>query len=204
MRHGESRWNAERRFQGWGGPGLTERGHREAKEVARFLGERVGNAALLVRSDIVRVEETAAPIEEVLGVRARVDRRWREIDVGSWSGRTFEDLTAEAPDDLLAWRRGEDIEGSGAERFADLRVRVRTALGDAARAAGRGVAVVVTHGGPIRAAVALALGLPGEASLAGVGNCSTTELEIGDRGASLVVYGSAGHLSDDGGGSLTG
>ena len=205
VRHGESLWNAERRFQGWGGPGLTARGHGQAREVARALAGRVRQPAVLIRSDLPRVAETAAALEAAYGTTAAVDPRWREIDLGAWTGRTFAEVEREVPDDLAAWRRGEDVAAGGEERFADLRTRVRTALGDAVRVAGAsGVAVVVTHGGPIRSAVALALGLATEVSLVGVPNCSVTELEVGDAGTRLVAYGAARHLSDDGGGTRTG
>lgn len=200
VRHGESQGNAAARFEGQTGPGLTARGHAQARAIAADL-DRHGVPDLVVASDLVRVSETAAPYLARTGLPARVDARWREAAVGTWSGRSFVDIAAEFPDDIRALRRGEDVRRGGGETFTELRARVATALHDAlAPFAGtpvgsRHTVVVFTHGGPVRVAAAEAMGLPadGHLGLDPPTNCSATELEFvlggdGNRSARLVAY----------------
>ena len=200
VRHGESQGNAARRFEGQTGPGLTALGHAQARATAVAL-ERHGTPDLVVASDLVRVSETAAPYLARTGLPARIDARWREAAVGTWSGRGFAEIAAEFPDAIRALRRGEDVRRGGGETFAEMRARVATALDDAlapfarARAGGQHLVFVFTHGGPIRVATAEAMGLPagGHLVLDPPTNCSATELEFvlaedGGRSARLVAY----------------
>jgi glucosyl-3-phosphoglycerate phosphatase len=200
VRHGESRGNAAARFEGQTGPGLTPRGHAQARAIAAGL-DRYGLPDLVIASDLIRVSETAAPYLARTGLPARIDARWREAAVGSWSGRSFAEIAAEFPDAIRALRRGEDVRRGGGETFAEVRARVAAALDDAMApfagtpAGGRHTVIVFTHGGPIRVATAEAMGLPagGHLGLDAPTNCSATELEFvlggdGSRRARLVAY----------------
>lgn len=194
MRHGESLWNAERRLQGHSGTGLSARGVDESTRTARYLHERYRDVQLGVCSDLLRVEQTAQPWIAGFDGPVQVDARLREIDVGTWSGRTWDEVAAHDPDTLAAWRAGRDIPRGGGETFAQLRVRVWEALLD--RTTRAGTVMVFTHGGPIRVAVAAALGLPslGERRLAPVANCSITELVVDVPEAALAAYNHRDHL----------
>jgi glucosyl-3-phosphoglycerate phosphatase len=200
VRHGESLWNAAGMFQGHGGVGVSDRGRRQAAVTAGVLAGRFDDVALVARSDLPRVVETAAPAEPRLGARVVVDARLREVDVGRWTGMTYQEVAREDPDAMRAWLRGDDVPRGGGETFADLRKRVWAAVEDllAAVAAREPATVVVfTHGGPIRVAVAEALGLPtgGERSLGAVANCSLTVLRLDRAGTGqLVAYNQAEHL----------
>ena len=191
VRHGESSWNAEGRFQGHGGTGLSEVGHAQAKAVAELLSREYPDAVLLVRSDSARVAETAAPIEAGLGIEVRVDERLREIDVGTWTGLTREEIAAHDPSGYVAWARGEpDSRRGGGETYAELRARVWQVLCELVVPDGDVTMLVVTHGGPIRVAVAAVLDLPpgAEQRLAGVGNGALTVLEWRHGIPRLVAY----------------
>src|SRR4051812_31723246 len=102
VRHGESTWNADHRLQGQLDPPLSEAGRAQTVEL-RPLVERIGIAPdRVIASDLTRARETAA----LLGLApARVDARWREIDVGEWGGRTAAEVDAES-DELTNWRGG--------------------------------------------------------------------------------------------------
>ena len=58
VRHGESQGNAAARFEGQTGPGLTPRGHAQARAIAAGL-DRHGVPDLVLASDLIRVSETA-------------------------------------------------------------------------------------------------------------------------------------------------
>lgn len=201
VRHGESQGNAAARFEGQTGPGLTARGHAQARAIAEGLVGRHGVPDLVVASDLVRVTETAAPYLARVGLTAQVDERWREAAVGTWSGRSVAEIAAEFPEAVRALRRGEDVRRGGGETFAEVRARVAAALADAlapfagAPVASRHTVVVFTSGGPVRVATAEALGLPagGHRTLDPPTNCSATELEFvlagnGARTVRLVAY----------------
>ncbi|TCC28620.1 histidine phosphatase family protein [Kribbella sindirgiensis] len=178
LRHGESVWNAEHRYQGQQGTGLSARGRQQAKQAAEYLQSFEFDA--IVASDLQRVTETLQPYVDTLDQPSvRIDRRWREIDVGTWGGRLIAEVAAEEPDVVEAFARGEDIARGGGETFRQLRARVWEAMQAIAHADVRRV-LVVTHGGPIRVAAAAALGLPvgAEMVLDPPGNCSLTRLRL--------------------------
>lgn len=195
VRHGESEWNAAGRLQGHGGTGLSPRGKEQAVATAFYLARRVPDVALVARSDLERVAETAAPTEAALDVEVRIDERLREIDVGSWTGLTWDEVEDSDRETLAAWRSGQDVRRGGGETFAELRERVWAVLCDLASV--RGDVLVFTHGGPIRVGIAAALGLPplGERQLAPVANCSVSELLLDGDAALLAAYNLADHLA---------
>jgi probable phosphoglycerate mutase len=132
LRHGESLWNAEHRYQGQLGTGLSARGRQQAKEAADYLQSLQIDA--VVASDLQRVTETLQPYLDTRDdVPVRIDARWREIDVGTWGGRTFADVYADEPDVVEAFARGEDVARGGGETFAQLRTRVWAAARAIAR-----------------------------------------------------------------------
>ncbi|WP_328997481.1 histidine phosphatase family protein [Kribbella sp. NBC_00709] len=176
LRHGESVWNAEHRYQGQQGTGLSALGRQQAKEAANYLQSLEIDA--IVASDLQRVTETLQPYLDTRDhLTVRIDPRWREIDVGTWGGRTFADVYADEPDVVDAFKRGDDVARGGGETFKQLRARVWDAAQDIA---GARRVLVVTHGGPIRVAAASALRLPpgGEVLLDPPENCSLTTLHL--------------------------
>ena len=124
-----------------------------------------------IASDLVRARETAALAGFDL---LPTDPRWREIDVGEWTGRAMADV---AQDELDAWSRGRHVP-AGAESWADLVVRVGKAV-EELRVAG-GAWLVVTHGGCVRAAIAHVTGAA-PTSMRSPDNASLTLIELGAR-----------------------
>lgn len=196
IRHGESRWNAAGLWQGQGGPGLSDLGHRQSKVTAAFLAANVDDVSLLVSSDLPRVIETAEPAARALGLPLRTDGRLREIDVGWWSGLTTDEVLARAPGDVAAIRGGDDLPRGGAETVGDLRSRVAPAVAELVATCAGGTALLFSHGGPVRAVVGDALGLSviGERVLAGPDNCSRTVLSYRDGRPRLACYNETAHL----------
>ncbi len=169
VRHGESEWNAARRLQGHGDPPLSERGRGQARALREPLAGL--GAARAVASDLVRARETAALAGFDL---LPTDPRWREIDVGEWTGRAMADV---APGELDGWSRGRHVPAGG-ESWADLVARVGGAV-EELRAAG-GAWLVFTHGGCVRAAIAHVTGASPTA-MRSPDNASLTLIELGDR-----------------------
>ena len=139
VRHGETDWNRERRWQGWADPPLNDTGRAQARALAEELGGTPFDA--VYASDLRRASETAELLAEPHGVPVVLDPGLREIDVGSWSGLTHEEITARFPD-------GVRPDGETREQHVG---RVLAAVERIARAHTGGRVLVVTHGGTLRA-----------------------------------------------------
>ena len=143
IRHAESVWNAQGRWQGQADPPLSDRGRADAAYAAGKLG---GSVERIVSSDLVRALETAEIIGRALGMDVDVDPGLREVDVGEWSGLTREEIEARWPGSVEGWRAGT-FRPPGSEDPDAFLARVVASL---ERAAGdTRPALVVTHGGAI-------------------------------------------------------
>src|SRR5580765_6857553 len=92
VRHAESTWNAEGRWQGHADPPLSDAGRAQAEALAEDLaGERFD---AVYTSDLARAAQTAEIIARRFGLPAVSDPALREVDVGSWSGLTREEVAA--------------------------------------------------------------------------------------------------------------
>ena len=155
-RHGETDWNREHRFQGHADPPLNETGRAQARELAeRLSGEGVRH---IYASPLARARETAEIVGERLGVPVAVVPALMEVDVGSWSGLTRSEVQERFPEGYRRWLalgHGWD-DGESYEELAQRAVPALAELG--ARHRGERI-LVVTHGGPIRAAHAAAAGI---------------------------------------------
>ncbi len=155
-RHGESDWNTEHRWQGHADRPLTTLGRAQADALADRL-EAVPLAAIY-SSDLARARETARPVAELRGLRLITRSDLREVDVGSWSGFTREEVEASDPDGLQRW-----LEGGrgwyGGETYEEMASRVVTAIREIGEAHPAQHVLVVAHGGPLRAIHAHALGM---------------------------------------------
>lgn len=173
VRHGETAWNAARKLQGQADISLSERG---ARQVAGLQGIVRAFAPIhTVASDLRRTLESAA----ALGYTPERDPRWREADLGAWTGESIDALRERTPEAYRAWREGT-LTPAGAEAFETLSARV---LGATCELLGRGeTTLVVTHGGPIRAVCAHWLGLPPKRVIP-VSPGSLTVLEFAANGA---------------------
>lgn len=149
IRHGESLWNAEGRWQGQADPPLSERGRQQAGAVAEALAGAA--VALLVASDLSRARQSAEIIGARIGVQPHFDRALRELDVGRWSGHSPAEVARRWPEELARFRAGDlEMTAGGAESRRALRARVGPAL-EAFAARATGPLVVVSHLGVLRA-----------------------------------------------------
>lgn len=148
VRHGESIWNAQGRWQGAADPPLSDAGRKQALALAHRVVDEGIDA--LVASDLDRARETAQIVSDVLGLPApSVDPGWRERDVGEISGHTRAEIEAKWPGLLEQWRQGELESMPGGEK--DITSRVVAALERVAYEHPGTCVLVVTHGGVIGA-----------------------------------------------------
>ncbi|MEY2472904.1 MAG: hypothetical protein QOK28_2233 [Actinomycetota bacterium] len=148
VRHGESVWNAEGRWQGAANPPLSDAGRAQARALAEAV--RDDGIDSVVASDLDRALETARIVADRLGLpEPSVDEGWRERDVGEISGHTRAEIEAKWPGLLERWRRGELESMPGGE--GEITSRVVAALQRVAHEHPGACTLVVTHGGVIGA-----------------------------------------------------
>lgn len=155
-RHGESDWNVERRWQGHADRPLTERGRAQAVALAKRLTQTKLDA--VYASDLRRARDTAVVVADRQRLDVRTLRELREVDVGSWSGLTRAEAEARFPEGFRRWSDGHPGWEDG-ETYEQMTERVLAAVRRIARDHPDAPVLVVSHGGPIRAVHAAALGL---------------------------------------------
>lgn len=152
IRHGETDWNRELRFQGQVDVPLNATGHEQARRLAqRLVAERLA-VDHLVCSDLIRTRQTAQPalaaLLPQLSLDALTDPRLREQHFGVVDGMRVDDIKARHAQAWAQWLRFDADGGMpGGETARQFHARVMEALrGLAQQHAGQTI-VVVTHGG---------------------------------------------------------
>ena len=144
-RHGETDWNSGRRVQGHTDIPLNETGIEQARTLAaRLAGEPL---TAVFSSDLSRALDTARAVAAVHGIEVTVDPRLREKNFGTWEGLTAVEIAERFPDA----QRGQWGDGETTEEVAQ---RVQAVLGRIRQLHPDGPVLVVSHGGPLRAALA--------------------------------------------------
>jgi probable phosphoglycerate mutase len=148
VRHGESEWNADGRWQGWADPPLTARGEQQARVAAAELADLAFDA--IASSDLERARRTAELITADLGLGAvDVDPGLRERNVGDFTGLTRDEIESRWPGVLAEWRLG-NVERAPNGEGAEFLERVLAALDRVAERHPGNRVLVVAHGGLIR------------------------------------------------------
>lgn len=190
VRHGETPWNAERRFQGHHDVNLSPQGLHQAYRVAERLAACRQNFDGLYSSDLQRAALTAKPIAEALHLTPNYDPRLREIYAGELQGLLRSEMPALYPEFHQAIQRDPwNTPRPGGESMADLAKRVQEFLEELPQ----GRFIVVTHGGVVRALLKIVLELENGAwRRFQIQNTSITRL-LYPEGMALSV-GDVGHL----------
>jgi len=175
VRHGETDENAAARFQGRIDTRLNDRGREQSHALAQALrGEGV---RALYSSPLLRAHETARIVGAAIGLTPILDARLVEADAGAWAGRMIADILASERSEYARWRGADPaFRFPGGESVAEQAQRIAAALADVA--AGPLPAVVVTHGGTIRAVEGIDRPAGGS-----VGNCAVFRLTVPDPAA---------------------
>jgi broad specificity phosphatase PhoE len=164
VRHGQTSWTVDGKYQGHSDQPLTAEGIAAAGAIARQL-RHVG-IRRIVTSPSLRAAETAQIIADALGLQSpQQDERLREIAYGDWEGLTQQEVKIRWPGQLAEWKRspvsfafphGESLPAVCARLdgfLHDVGVRFAT---------DQGPLVAVSHSGPIRIAILRATGAPME------------------------------------------
>ena len=150
LRHGESAWNVERRWQGWLDAPLTAAGEAQAAARARMLARDGFRPRVLYCSDLGRAARTAEIVAAHLEAPVLPEEGFRERHGGEWQGCTADEIDRGWPGLRAAWRRGELAAPPGGEHDDQVFARFDHALTSALAHVGSGILGVVTHHGILR------------------------------------------------------
>ncbi len=205
IRHGETAWNRELRFQGQLDVPLNDMGWQQAERLKNRMTQALVawqaqglTPTHLISSDLLRAQQTAQPVAEVLGHTCILNTGLREQCFGMFEGLRSADIQARHPE---AWQRwlafDADDAVEGAESMRNFHVRViDTMQALANQYAGKRV-VVVTHGGVLdmiwRHAQTLPLSGP---RVCEIPNAGVNQVAWIDGGLHIQSWADTSHLAD--------
>ncbi|MCW2955477.1 MAG: fructose-2,6-bisphosphatase [Thermoleophilia bacterium] len=195
IRHGQSEWNAAGRWQGQADPPLSEHGREQAAQLAVSFPDV--DVTHVFASDLQRAFDTAVPLARRFDVEPIVEPDLREIDVGSWSGKTRDEIRAVDAPSLERYFEG--VRGwTGGETYEEHELRCERAASRVGGTDTDGAVVAVTHGGTLRALVLALLEIDHAHRwrFTGIGHTSVTHLQRGPKGWRLVAYNAVLELPD--------
>ncbi|MFJ4997198.1 histidine phosphatase family protein [Microbacterium sp. NPDC088619] len=143
VRHGQTRWNLERRLQGQLDSPLTEDGVRQAQSVAERVADR--GITTVCSSPLGRARQTAVIIADRIDAELIEVPELADLDHGEMAGLTWDEIDQRFPtarEDRAANRYGWAFPGG--ESYAQARGRARRALSSCGWAS-RGLPLLVSH-----------------------------------------------------------
>jgi alpha-ribazole phosphatase len=164
IRHGETEYNREGRYQGTIDVPLSQRGQEQAASLAHRLREEEIEA--IYTSDLGRARETAQAIARDHDLDVIIEEGLRERGFGQWEGLTFGEIKERFPQVASHWLQDPlHTEVPGGEDFGAFQRRIIATLDGIRRRHREGNIAVITHGGPILAILAHILQLEGDGML---------------------------------------
>ena len=143
LRHGQSDWNREGRYQGIADTPLNALGVTQAQAAAKALaGTRIDR---IVASPLIRALKTAAIVAEATGAPIHIDRGLRERDFGRFDGLVIGEVKARHG--LRADENSRAIMPPDADPWDEIFARVPPVLGHWMTAHASETLLFVAHGG---------------------------------------------------------
>jgi probable phosphoglycerate mutase len=152
IRHGETEWNRENRFQGQKDIPLNATGRAQAAENGAVLRHLISDPASyrFISSPLTRTRQTMELLRHAMGLTPHAyetDDRLLEVSFGVWEGKTYPELDRDRPGETALreadkWR----FVPENGESYAQLALRFRPFLMELSEPA-----IIVTHGGVLRA-----------------------------------------------------
>jgi broad specificity phosphatase PhoE len=148
VRHGQTDWNVEGRYQGQTNNPLNKVGQQQAREAAAAL--RGIPIKRIYSSDLLRALQTAHIMADLLRVPFTRDARLREIHQGKWQGMLYADIERDYKRELRQFRK-QPLKHSPpeGETLADVAQRFFEAMDEIAEAHPHEHVILVTHKLPI-------------------------------------------------------
>jgi len=201
IRHGETAWNRELRFQGHADVPLNDIGHEQACRLGLRLASETA-AQHIISSDLMRAQQTAAPGAQQLSLPVVTSAALREQFFGVVEGMRSEEIQSLHPRAWEEWLEfREDHAMPEGETAREFHTRIVAALGGIAAAHKGQHLIVVTHGGVLdmvwRTARGLSLSGPRRSEIP---NAGFNRIRIADPqrpdDIEIVEWADTRHLAD--------
>ncbi|OJX46074.1 MAG: hypothetical protein BGO78_04095 [Chloroflexi bacterium 44-23] len=178
IRHGQTDWNLQRRYQGQIDIPLNSKGLLQAKNAFLTLQGQVFEA--LYSSDLQRALQTAAEIGRAVNLPVLTDKRLREIHQGDWEGQLIDEVFLTDPDGVNAvYTDPHSIGRPGGESILIVAERVQLCLTDLSMLYNHHKVLVVSHGLAIATAICISRKIPlAETRKYIPNNCELTEIQF--------------------------
>lgn len=198
VRHAEAEGNVSRVFHGWTDSDITEKGHKQAREVARRLkNEKID---VLYSSSLKRTVRTAEYIAEVKGLPIKKTDELKEINGGEWEGVGWAELARRYPKEHYTWEnRMHDHVMPGGESMEEFEARlVREFERILKENEGKNICIV-THGTAIKALLCHfhGCGLEEMHCMPWVDNTAVTIMEYENGRFNVICEGDDSHLTKE-------
>ncbi len=197
LRHGETEWNKEWRFQGQKDVNLSTRGLEQAERAANKIKEIELDS--IYSSDLVRAKKTAIVAAHNHNLNIQESINLREISFGDWEGLAYKDFSGEEREHFNRWLEDPvNYPVPGGETLSQLQGRVESFLVDIIISSEENSnTLIVTHGGPIKAVISRALktDIRNFASLV-ISPASLSIIQVYEKSFYLTLLNDVCHLDD--------
>lgn len=195
IRHGETDWNKDFRYQGHTDVPLSSTGKIQAKQVAQRLKSESLDA--VYSSDLSRAYVTAQIIAEEHGLPVTAFPSLREINYGFWEGLTLNEINLQFPGIRDQWLADPgNYRVPGGESLTEVQHRALAVFREIRKQHPEGTIAVVTHGGVISMLLLTFLGEDsGFLRKFFSKNTSVSLVEFEDSQIRVVFWGDATHLA---------
>ena len=197
MRHGETVWNTERRYQGMTDIELSEEGLRQAECAAkRFKNIKIDK---IYASPLKRAMKTAEKIAAEKGLEIISEDDFREIHFGEWEGKTVPELTEKYGESYTNFIREPHKYGFPGEGSVENVInRINPGI-DSLIAEEKGNVLIVSHGGIIRLMIMYIMGLDSSwFTKMWINNTGVSIVEIKNDRRLLLTLNDSAHLAETG------
>ena len=200
IRHGETEWNVQGRFQGQRDTELNERGLDQSRRAADYLAGHKFDA--VVSSPLRRALSLAEIIAGNRGVKVDIVQEFKELHHGDWEGCISTEVRERWPQLLKTWHESPHMvvmPGEGGESLQMAQLRAATAADKLARGYS-GDVCIVAHDAVIKVLICHFLDTPLSAFWRfQIANCSLTIVEVNkDKAPRINLMGDAHYLEESG------
>ncbi|BBE31052.1 phosphatase [Tepiditoga spiralis] len=197
-RHGETEWNIEKKFQGWGDSPLTKKGINQAK----LLSERLKNIKFnaIYSSSLKRAYKTAEILKRDRKIEIKQMEDLKEINLGKWQGVNYESFNGIYSNELyLFWNKPHLYKNETGENFYEVKKRVKEVLNKIIKNHNEGNVLIVTHGIILKIIMSIYenIELKDLWKKTYCENTSLTIVEVNDNKFNILMTGDKSHLKGE-------
>jgi 2,3-bisphosphoglycerate-dependent phosphoglycerate mutase len=146
IRHGQTAWNRERRFQGQLDEPLDETGLQQAEAVAQWIADQNIKFDAMYSSDSLRAAQTAQTIADAIGMTLVKSTQLREIHCGEWQGLIYDEIKEKYADEYKEWRsRPDGTPPPGGETIGAVQNRIVSFYNQTINSSDKKI-MIVSHG----------------------------------------------------------